>query len=62
MKKVTACFSCGDLNGVVKKCGLLKISHERYRSVKKSSTVSIYIGRSISLKFIMCSSQTHTSL
>jgi len=39
MKKVTACFSCGDLNGVVKKCGLLKISHERYRSVKKSSTV-----------------------
>ena len=43
MKKVTACFGCGDLNGVVKKCGLLKISHERYRSVKKSSTVSISI-------------------
>ena len=34
------CFSCGDLNGVVKKCGLLKISHEKYRSVKKSSNVS----------------------
>jgi hypothetical protein len=30
-KKLTQCFSCGDLNGVVKKCGLLKISHEKYR-------------------------------
>ncbi|XP_023347954.1 DNA-directed RNA polymerase III subunit RPC1 [Eurytemora carolleeae] len=39
MKKVNQCFSCGDLNGVVKKCGLLKISHEKYRSVKKSSNI-----------------------
>jgi hypothetical protein len=33
-KKLTQCFSCGDLNGVVKKCGLLKISHEKYRWVR----------------------------
>jgi len=39
MKKVTTCPSCGALNGVVKKCGLLKISHEKYRSVKKSSNI-----------------------
>ncbi len=34
-KKLTQCFSCGDLNGVVKKCGLLKISHEKYRWVRQ---------------------------
>jgi len=39
MKKVTSCFHCGEMNGVVKKCGLLKISHEKYRNAKKSSTV-----------------------
>jgi len=36
MKKITQCFYCGDRNGVVKKCGLLKISHEKFRSVKKA--------------------------
>ena len=30
---------CGALNGVVKKCGLLKISHEKYRTQKKTSEV-----------------------
>jgi ribosomal protein S14 len=35
-KKVTQCFSCGSLNGVVKKCGLLKISHEKYRQVAQN--------------------------
>ena len=40
MKKISKCFHCGDLNGVVKKCGLLKISHEKFRSAKKSSDVS----------------------
>jgi DNA-directed RNA polymerase III subunit RPC1 len=30
-KKLTQCFSCGEINGTVKKCGLLKISHEKYR-------------------------------
>jgi len=39
MKKITKCFHCQELNGVVKKCGLLKISHEKFRSVKKSSDI-----------------------
>ena len=34
-KKVTVCPYCGARNGVVKKCGMLKISHEKFRSVKK---------------------------
>jgi DNA-directed RNA polymerase III subunit RPC1 len=38
-KKVTCCPNCTDLNGVVKKCGMLKISHEKFRSVKKDSTI-----------------------
>ncbi|XP_063217430.1 DNA-directed RNA polymerase III subunit RPC1 [Bacillus rossius redtenbacheri] len=35
-KKVSLCPHCGELNGVVKKCGLLKIVHDKYRS--KNST------------------------
>ena len=38
-KKVTHCPNCNDLNGVVKKCGVLKISHEKFRSVKKNSPI-----------------------
>ena len=38
-KKVSVCPYCDELNGVVKKCGLLKISHERYRNCKKNSEV-----------------------
>ena len=38
-KKVSTCHHCGDLNGVVKKCGLLKISHEKFRNQKKTSEV-----------------------
>jgi DNA-directed RNA polymerase III subunit RPC1 len=38
-KKVSTCHYCGALNGVVKKCGLLKISHEKYRTQKKTSEV-----------------------
>ena len=38
-KKVSKCPYCGDTNGTVKKCGLLKISHEKFRSVKKTSDV-----------------------
>lgn len=30
-KKVSSCPHCGALNGPVKKCGLLKIVHEKYR-------------------------------
>ena len=47
MKKITKCFHCHELNGVVKKCGLLKISHEKYRSVKKSSDVTFITIRSV---------------
>ena len=38
-KKVNVCPYCGTPNGVVKKCGLLKISHEKFRSIKKTSDV-----------------------
>ena len=38
-KKFTLCSKCQARNGVVKKCGLLKISHEPYRSCKKNSEV-----------------------
>lgn len=34
-KKVSVCPHCGDINGVVKKCGLLKISHEKYKNRNK---------------------------
>ena len=30
-------MECGAKNGVVKKCGLLKISHEPFRACKKNS-------------------------
>jgi DNA-directed RNA polymerase III subunit RPC1 len=33
-KKVTICPHCRELNGTIKKCGLLKIVHEKYRSKK----------------------------
>ena len=38
-KKTNKCHYCGEINGIVKKCGLLKISHEKYRSQKKNSDV-----------------------
>ena len=38
-KKVTHCPNCNDLNGVVKKCGVLKISHEKFSSVKENSPI-----------------------
>lgn len=40
-KKVSVCPHCGEINGVVKKCGLLKISHEKYknRTKKKDAIV-----------------------
>ena len=40
-KKVKTCHYCQDINGIVKKCGLLKISHEKFRSQKKTSDVVI---------------------
>jgi hypothetical protein len=38
-KKITVCPHCGELNGTVKKCGLLKIVHEKYRSKKATDPV-----------------------
>jgi DNA-directed RNA polymerase III subunit RPC1 len=35
-KKVKVCPSCGARNGVVKKCGMLKISHEKFRGARKN--------------------------
>uniref|UniRef100_H2ZH13 DNA-directed RNA polymerase subunit n=1 Tax=Ciona savignyi TaxID=51511 RepID=H2ZH13_CIOSA len=33
--KCTTCLYCGAMNGTVKKCGLLKIVHEKYKSATK---------------------------
>uniref|UniRef100_A0AAZ3Q862 DNA-directed RNA polymerase subunit n=1 Tax=Oncorhynchus tshawytscha TaxID=74940 RepID=A0AAZ3Q862_ONCTS len=34
-RKRTLCLNCSTLNGPVKKCGLLKILHEKYKTTKK---------------------------
>ncbi|MEQ2288534.1 DNA-directed RNA polymerase III subunit RPC1 [Ameca splendens] len=34
-RKRTTCLNCGAFNGPVKKCGLLKIIHEKYKTTKK---------------------------
>ncbi|XP_041117382.1 DNA-directed RNA polymerase III subunit RPC1 isoform X2 [Polyodon spathula] len=34
-RKKNICFNCGAFNGPVKKCGLLKIIHEKYKTTKK---------------------------
>ncbi|MBN3302766.1 RPC1 polymerase, partial [Amia calva] len=34
-RKRTICLNCSSFNGAVKKCGLLKILHEKYKSNKK---------------------------
>ncbi|XP_068111539.1 DNA-directed RNA polymerase III subunit RPC1 isoform X3 [Hyperolius riggenbachi] len=34
-RKKTVCLHCGAFNGSVKKCGLLKIIHEKYKTTKK---------------------------
>ena len=38
-KKTSICQYCGELNGTVKKAGLLKIVHEKYRSKKKTDVI-----------------------
>ncbi|KAL0272113.1 UNVERIFIED_CONTAM: hypothetical protein PYX00_005208 [Menopon gallinae] len=38
-KKTSICPYCKGLNGVVKKCGLLKIVHEKFRGTKANSTL-----------------------
>ncbi|KAF7991817.1 hypothetical protein HCN44_010618 [Aphidius gifuensis] len=39
VKKTTICPYCKELNGVVKKGGLLKIAHDKYRSKKKDNPI-----------------------
>lgn len=36
-KKYNICFHCGAYNGMVKKCGTLKIVHEKYKKTRKVS-------------------------
>ncbi|OXU26333.1 hypothetical protein TSAR_003123 [Trichomalopsis sarcophagae] len=38
-KKCTTCHYCGELNGTVKKAGLLKIVHEKYKNKKPSDPI-----------------------
>ncbi|XP_012276667.1 DNA-directed RNA polymerase III subunit RPC1 [Orussus abietinus] len=38
-KKITTCPHCGELNGMVKKAGLLKIVHEKYKTKKKTDPI-----------------------
>jgi DNA-directed RNA polymerase III subunit RPC1 len=38
-KKNNICFNCGEFNGVVKKCGVLKILHDKFKAVKKNETI-----------------------
>ncbi|CAG0904659.1 unnamed protein product, partial [Darwinula stevensoni] len=44
-KKISECPYCREMNGMVKKAGLLKISHDKFRSAKKHSTlIKDYVG------------------
>ena len=38
-KKTSFCLNCGDFNGVVKKCSVLKILHDKYKSGKKNEPI-----------------------
>ena len=38
-KKNNVCGECGEFNGVVKKCGLLKILHDKYKALKKNEAI-----------------------
>ncbi|CAD5120480.1 DgyrCDS9046 [Dimorphilus gyrociliatus] len=40
-KKISVCPYCSAVNGVVKKCGLLKISHEPHRALGKKKLESV---------------------
>jgi DNA-directed RNA polymerase III subunit RPC1 len=43
-KKFSICPHCGDINGVVKKSGLLKITHEKYRNKKPDPAMLSQLG------------------
>ncbi|KAK2152800.1 hypothetical protein LSH36_317g01042 [Paralvinella palmiformis] len=38
-KKISVCPYCGEFNGTVKKCGMLKILHEKYKHNKKTTSI-----------------------
>ncbi len=38
-KKMHICLNCGSPNGVVKKCGMLKICHDKYRYAKNGEEI-----------------------
>lgn len=38
-KKTTICQNCGELNGTIKKTGLLKIVHEKFKAKKKTDPI-----------------------
>ncbi|XP_013420118.1 DNA-directed RNA polymerase III subunit RPC1 isoform X2 [Lingula anatina] len=40
-KKNANCPYCGSYNGTVKKCGMLKISHDRYKQTKKNQDPAV---------------------
>ncbi|KAK3090302.1 hypothetical protein FSP39_010768 [Pinctada imbricata] len=40
-RKISVCPSCRAYNGMVKKCGLLKIIHDRYKSTRKGNEAMI---------------------
>lgn len=46
-KKYSVCPHCGDINGAVKKCGLLKIVHEKYSNKKFDSVVQNLLSKII---------------
>lgn len=37
-RKVVDCMHCGALNGIVKKVGIMKVVHEKYRPVKRNQS------------------------
>lgn len=44
-KKVSLCPHCGDINGTIKKCGLLKISHEKFRTRRPELIMAAKLGK-----------------
>lgn len=51
-KKMHVCLNCGSLNGVVKKCGMLKICHDKYRYAKNGEQVKKF-NREFSLSILI---------
>lgn len=52
-KKATICPHCGEINGIVKKSGLLKICHEKYRNKKADPGIALKKGSGFHLSFFI---------